>query len=110
MSRRQYLEWEAFYQIDPWDGERIDLLIGIVCSYLAAAHGADIRPCDAMPDWLDEQGRKKMPTKEEHEAKMDEVFARLRTMRQENGGDNRINGNPNQRPDSALAKGHEQGG
>lgn len=93
MTRRQYLEWEKFYEIDPWDGERDDLLAGIICSAVAASVQVDAAPKGFMPDWLGLDNRQRMPTIEEAKAKEDQVFARLKTMRESSGGDNRINGN-----------------
>lgn len=92
MSRRQFLEWEAFYRIDPWDGERDDLLAGKICSAVAASVGVDSPPKDHMPDWLSEEERRTLPTKAEHEAQMDAVFAGLKSMRADNGGNNRTPG------------------
>ncbi len=101
MSRRQYLEWEAFYRLDPWDGERDDLLAGKICSAVAASVGVECAPKEFMPDWLSEETRKRLPTKDEHEAQVDEVFARLRMMRESSGGNNHIDGNPDKRDDRA---------
>lgn len=92
MSRRQFREWAAFYELDPWDGERDDLLAGKICSAVAASVGVDSAPKEFMPDWLGEEQRKALPTKEEHEAKVDEVFARLKTMSADNGSKHRTLG------------------
>lgn len=92
MPRSQFLEWEAFYQLDPWDGERDDLLAGKICSAVAASVGVDSPPKDHMPDWLNEEERRTLPTKAEHEAQMDQVFAGLKSMRADNGGNNRTPG------------------
>ena len=91
MSRRQFREWQAFYELDPWDGERDDLLAGKICSAVAASVGVDSPPKDHMPDWLGEN-QKTLPTKAEHEAKVDEVFARLKTMSGDNGSNHRTPG------------------
>ncbi len=38
MSSREFAEWMAFYQVEPWGEERADLRSGIVASTVANAH------------------------------------------------------------------------
>lgn len=91
MSRRQLLEWEAFYTLDPWGGERDDLHAGIVASAIAAAHGVEAPASAFMPDWLVEP---QLPSKEEHERKVDRIFASLRAMKAISGSNNSEHGTP----------------
>lgn len=95
MTRRQFEEWQAFYRLDPWDGERDDLLTGKLCSTIAAAHGIETKPSDFMPDWLKEETA--LPTQDEHNAHVDQLFAALDVMSKPHGSTNRINGNQDKR-------------
>ena len=100
MTRRQFLEWEAMYRLDPWDGERDDLLCGINSSAVAAAGGIrDMTPSDFMPDWLGTE-RGPLDSKAEHERKMDRVFARLEAMK--DGNHNRAPGGKDKCSDGAA--------
>jgi hypothetical protein len=38
MSLREYRLWAAFYDLDPWGPERIDLMLARVCAVLANCH------------------------------------------------------------------------
>jgi hypothetical protein len=57
-------EWAQLYSIDPWDGERLDLLFGILCSITAEVwrdkekHKLAFLPKDFMPDWMGDTANK----------------------------------------------------
>ncbi len=86
MSRRQRLEWEAFYMLDPWDGERADLHAGIIASAAAAPY-VECKPADFMPDWLGIENQRN--SQREHERQVDGVFESLRAIKAINGRNNK---------------------
>ena len=58
MSRcnaRQFAEWRAYYQIEPWGEERADLRAGIIASTIANVNRGKgqkaFMPSDFMPDF-----------------------------------------------------------
>lgn len=38
MSKREYRLWSAFYDIEPWGPDRIDLMLARVCAVVANCH------------------------------------------------------------------------
>lgn len=44
MPVKLWLEWQAYYGLDPWDEERADLRMGIICSVLDACHRVKGQP------------------------------------------------------------------
>ena len=57
MSRcdsREYAEWRALYELDPWGEERADLRAGIIASTIANVNrgkGKSFSPGDFMPEF-----------------------------------------------------------
>lgn len=53
LTARQYLEWLAFYGIDPWGEQRADLRAGIVAATMSnrwrGKHEEAAEPVDFMP-------------------------------------------------------------
>ena len=53
-NSRQYAEWQAEYQLDPWGDERADLRMGIIACTIAnvnRAKGKAFKPGDFMPEF-----------------------------------------------------------
>ena len=53
-NSRQYAEWQAEYQLDPWGDERADLRAGIIACTIAhvnRAQGKAFKPSDFMPEF-----------------------------------------------------------
>ena len=57
MSRcdsREFAEWQAYYELEPWGEERADLRAGIVASTIANVNrgkGKSFKPGDFMPEF-----------------------------------------------------------
>lgn len=77
MSSRELTEWQMFYHIEPFGGERADLQAGIVASTIANVNrgkGSKVfSPADFMP--FAEKPRKKKQTEAEIEAALDRFAA-----------------------------------
>ena len=54
-NSRQFAEWQAYYEINPWGEERADLRAGIIASTIANVNRESKRkafvPRDFMPDF-----------------------------------------------------------
>ena len=54
-NSRQFAEWQAYYQVEPWGEERADLRAGIVASTIANVNRGKgqkpFKPSDFMPDF-----------------------------------------------------------
>lgn len=48
----EYLEWMAFYAIDPWGGHRIDLGAAVVASTIANVNRASTTPAMKIDDFM----------------------------------------------------------
>lgn len=52
MSSREYAEWRAYYDLEPFGERRADLRSATVCAVTAnALGGAHSKPADFMPDF-----------------------------------------------------------
>lgn len=51
LDAREFLQWLAYHQIDPWDEERADWRAGMVAAVIANTNGGrgKFRPSDFMP-------------------------------------------------------------
>ena len=79
-------EWWEYNKLEPFGEERGDLRNGILCSLIAAAHGAkDSKPIDFMPDYGNEREERKQ-TPEDH-LRIMQVFALAMGAKPENPGD-----------------------
>ena len=71
---REFAEWLAYYELEPWGEERADLRAGIVASTIANVHrgkGKAFQPGDFMPDF------DKTPKKAQTAAEMAAVMTRF---------------------------------
>lgn len=81
MSSREFVEWMAFYQIEPFGEERADLRAGVIASTIANANrdpktrSKPFTPSEFMPtfDVEDEDDLEPLPP-EELAAKFDAIF------------------------------------
>ena len=65
-NSRQYAEWQAEYQLDPWGDERADLRMGIIACTIAnvnRAKGRTFKPGDFMPEF-DKQAKQRQTPEE----------------------------------------------
>ena len=80
MSRcdsRQYAEWRAYYEVEPWGEERADLRSAIIACTIANVHrgkGKAFEPGDFMPEF--DKPAKKQQTAAEMAAVMTTFAAR----------------------------------
>ena len=87
MTSRQYLEWLAFYNLEPWGEHRGDLRAGIIASTIANVNRGKnqeaVEPLDFMP--YQKQAQEQSP---------DEIKFSLRSiLRAVEDGQNRNNSN-----------------
>ncbi len=80
MTWREYVEWQEYYQVEPWGEERDDLRSGILTSVLANVH-RDVKrrptpyePVDFMPFYT-----KPKPTPEQLARKIRSALGRFRS-------------------------------
>jgi hypothetical protein len=75
----EFREWMAFYELDPWGGERGDLRTGIVASVIANVNrpsgSKPITPSDFMPEFGPRDEERKTQSLAEMKAAF-ESFAR----------------------------------
>ena len=53
-NSRQYSEWRAYYEVEPWGEERADLRSAIIACTIANVHrakGRTFAPSDFMPEF-----------------------------------------------------------
>lgn len=97
MPDEVFEEWASLYAIDPWDGERDDLLMGILASTLANVNrDSKKRPdpftaAEFSPDWfgVDADGERHLKTQEELADATDATLAALAAIRALNGNHDR---------------------
>ncbi len=80
MTWREFVEWQEYYEVEPWGEERADLRSGIVASVLANVHRDSKRrpspyePTDFMPFYT-----KPKPTPEQLAQKIRSALGRFRS-------------------------------
>lgn len=52
ITSTQLSEWMAYYELDPWGGERADLLAGIIASTIANCNRAKNQPAFKPKDFM----------------------------------------------------------
>lgn len=52
IDAREFMEWAAYYQTDPWGGERGDLQAAIVASTIANVHRDPKKPAFKLDNFL----------------------------------------------------------
>ena len=90
MTAREFIEWQAFYGMEPFGHDRFDWNFGMVAATMANCHrskGPAFKPGDFMPDF---RPKRKLTPKQAR----DEFFAWSSLQNQIRGYGPLTNGNP----------------
>ena len=75
MTSTEVTDWLAFFQLDPWGGERGDMRAGIVASVVANVNRGNTRAPFEASDFMPKFGPAKPVTKADQMAVLDAIKA-----------------------------------